>query len=42
LANGGTGLSPFYDFDSKISDETKARLVEIEAGIIAGEIDPLS
>lgn len=42
LQNGGTGLSPFYDFDSKISDETKARLVELEAGIIAGEIDPLS
>ena len=42
LANGGTGLSPFYDFDSKMSDELKARLVEIEAGIISGEIDPLS
>jgi basic membrane protein A and related proteins len=42
LANGGTGLSPFYDFDSKISDEVKARLAELEAGIIAGEIDPLS
>ena len=42
LANGGTGLSPFYEFDSLISDEVKARLAEIEAGIIAGEIDPLS
>ncbi|HEY7854227.1 MAG TPA: BMP family ABC transporter substrate-binding protein [Aquiluna sp.] len=42
LANGGTGLSPFYDFDAQISDEVKARLAEIEAGIIAGEIDPLS
>ncbi|MCF8529602.1 MAG: BMP family ABC transporter substrate-binding protein [Aquiluna sp.] len=42
LANGGTGLSPFYEFDSKIDDATKARLAEIEAGIIAGEIDPLS
>ena len=42
LQNGGTGLSPFYDFDAEISDETKARLVELEAGIIAGEIDPLS
>ena len=28
LANGGTGLSPFYDFDSKLSDEVKARLVQ--------------
>ena len=42
LANGGTGLSPFYEFESKISDEVKARLAELEAGIIAGEIDPLS
>ena len=42
LANGGTGLSPFYEIDSKISDEVKARLAELEAGIIAGEINPLS
>lgn len=41
LANGGTGLSPFYEFDSKISDEVKARLAELEAGIISGEVDPL-
>jgi basic membrane protein A len=40
LANGGTGLSPFYAFDSKIDDATKARLAELEAGIIAGEVDP--
>jgi basic membrane protein A len=42
LANGGTGLSPFYEFDSKLSDEVKARLVEIEAGINSGEIDTRS
>jgi len=42
LANAGTGLSPFYEFDSLISDEVKARLAELEAGIISGEIDPLS
>lgn len=41
LENGGTGLSPFYEFDSKISDDVKARLAELEAGIISGEIDPL-
>lgn len=41
LANGGTGLSDFYEFDSKISDEVKARLAELEAGIISGEINPL-
>ena len=37
LANGGTGLSPFYDFDKKISDELKDRLVEIEDEIISGK-----
>ena len=42
LANGGTALSPFYEFDGKISQEIKDRLAELEAGIIAGEIDPLS
>lgn len=42
LANGGTGLSPFYEFDSKIDDATKARLAELEAAIIAGELDPKS
>ena len=42
LANGGTGLSPFYNFDSMISAEVKARLAELEAGIISGEVDPLS
>ena len=41
LANGGTGLSPFYEFDSQISDAVKARLAELEAGIISGEINPL-
>jgi basic membrane protein A len=42
LANGGTGLSPLYGFDDQISAEVKARLAELEAGIISGEIDPLS
>ena len=37
----GTGLSPLYEFESKVSDEVKARLAELEAGIISGEIDPL-
>ena len=40
LANGGTGLSPFYEFDAMIDDATKARVAELEAGIIAGEVDP--
>lgn len=40
LANGGTGLSPLYAFEDKISDDVKARLAELEVGIIAGEINP--
>jgi basic membrane protein A len=40
LANGGTGLSPLYAFEDVISDDVKARLAELEVGIIAGEIDP--
>jgi basic membrane protein A len=42
LANKGTAMSPFYDFDARITAEVKARLAEIEAGIIDGSIDPLS
>ncbi len=42
LANDGTGLSPFHDFDSKVSAELKAKLEELKAAIIAGEIDPKS
>jgi basic membrane protein A len=40
LENGGTGLSEFGAFDSKIDDATKSRLKELEAGIIDGSIDP--
>lgn len=42
LANGGTALSDFYEFDGKISAEVKAKLAELEAAIIAGTIDPLA
>jgi basic membrane protein A len=41
LENGGTDLSPFGAFDSKISDETKAALKDLKAGIIDGSINPL-
>jgi basic membrane protein A len=41
LANGGTGISPLYDFDSKISQAAKDRIAELEAGIIAGTVKPL-
>ena len=42
LSNAGTDISPFYDFDSKISQEIKDRLAELKAGIIDGSIDPLA
>lgn len=41
LANDGTALSDFYDFDGQVSDEIKAKLEEIKAAIIAGDINPL-
>lgn len=40
LANEGTGLSPFYDFDSKISADVKSKLAELSTAIAGGEIDP--
>jgi basic membrane protein A len=40
LANEGTALSEFGDFE--VSDEVKAKLDELKAGIIDGSIDPLS
>jgi len=40
LENGGTRMSPFYEFDSAFSDEVKARLAELQDGIIAGTVDP--
>lgn len=40
LANGGTVLSPFYDFESSVSPLVIERLAEIKAGIIDGSIDP--
>ena len=41
LKNDGTGLSPFYKFDSKVSADTKAALKKLQAGIIDGSINPL-
>lgn len=40
LENGGTALSPFYDFESSVSPIVIERLDEIKAGIIDGSIDP--
>lgn len=38
LENGGTGLAPYHDFDSEVSDELKAELDKIKADIISGAI----
>lgn len=41
LANGGTGLSDFYEFDGAVDAGIKSRLAEIQEEIIAGTIKPL-
>lgn len=42
LANDGTDISPFYEFDSVIPQEVKDRVNELRQGIIDGTIDPRS
>ncbi|MGO1383566.1 MAG: BMP family lipoprotein [Arachnia sp.] len=39
LENEGTGLSPFNEFESEVSDETKAELEQIKADIVSGSIE---
>lgn len=41
LENGGTDLSPFGTFDSKVSKDLKDALAKLKAGIIDGSINPL-
>ena len=41
LENEGTSLADYGTFDDKVSDEIKAKLDELKAGIIAGDIKPL-
>lgn len=38
LSNDGVGISPFHDFDSIVSDETKAAVDQIRQDIIDGTI----
>ncbi|MGH8890281.1 MAG: BMP family lipoprotein [Acidothermaceae bacterium] len=38
LANDGTGLAPFHDFDSKVPANVKSELDSIKADIISGKI----
>ena len=44
LKNGGTGISPFHDFASKVPASLKAELQTLKQGIIDGKIsvDPKS
>lgn len=42
LANDGTALSPFGDFEDQVDDEVKAQIEEIRQAIIDGDIDPLA
>ncbi|MGV8846276.1 BMP family lipoprotein [Tessaracoccus sp.] len=39
LENGGTGLSEFHEFDTKVSDEIKGEIEKLKADIIAGTIE---
>jgi basic membrane protein A len=41
LENGGVGLSPFHELDGLVADETRTELAEIEAAIIAGQIETI-
>jgi basic membrane protein A len=38
LANGGTGLAPFHQFDSKVPAALKSQLDQVKAGISDGSI----
>lgn len=38
LDNGGVGLAPFHDFDSKVNPDLKGELDKIKADIISGKI----
>jgi basic membrane protein A len=38
LSNGGTGLAPFHNFDSKVPADVKSKLDSIKQDIISGKI----
>jgi basic membrane protein A len=38
LANGGTGLSPFHEYDSKVDAGLRAELDQVKADVISGKI----
>ncbi|MDQ2846851.1 MAG: BMP family ABC transporter substrate-binding protein [Actinomycetota bacterium] len=42
LANGGVGLSPYHDFDSKVPADLKAGVAQLKADIISGKVKATS
>jgi basic membrane protein A len=38
LANNGTGLAPFHDYDSKVPAALKSQLTQVKADIASGKI----
>ena len=38
LENGGVGLAPFHDFESKVPADLQQQIDDLKAAIIAGEI----
>ena len=38
LDNGGTGLAPFHNFDSKVPADLKSELDQVKQDIISGKI----
>ncbi|MDR0416573.1 MAG: BMP family ABC transporter substrate-binding protein [Propionibacteriaceae bacterium] len=38
LANGGVGIAPYHDFDSKVPAELKAKVEELKADIVSGAL----
>lgn len=39
LENGGVGLAPYHDFEDAVPDELKVEIEQLEADIIAGNVD---
>ncbi|MFD4423080.1 BMP family protein [Agromyces sp. NPDC058484] len=39
LENGGVGIAPFHDFESKVSDTLQGELDDLQAAIIAGDVE---
>ena len=40
--NGGVGIAPFHDFESKVSDTLQGELDDLQAAIIAGDVEVTS